>query len=178
MRATLQPSASRSANSRGAGRSEPPLPPSTMTSGNSRARNSRGDGPSNSTTYVTAASAAKISARSAEGVIGRAGAFLADPLPGASRDPAARSLSIATTRISPSELACSRSRMWPGCKRSKQPLAHTTPFTARFHWPRREISSLCETTCPKRLPVSLLPEEQPKQQFYHARPQLRGCLCE
>ena len=179
MRTTLHPRPSRSAHSRCEDSSEPPLPPSTMTSGNRRAKNSRGDEPSNSTTQATAASAARISARSADGMIGRGGPCLAEPLPGVNRALAAASLSMATIRTSPSDRACSRRRIWPGCSRSKQPLAHTTPFPARFHWPRREISSLCETTCPKPLPVSLLPREQQKSQFYHVSTSLCGCsACE
>jgi len=152
-RTTLQPSRSTSPASRRGGGSVPALPPNTTTSGKKRAMKSCGEPLSTAVTKSTAARAARISARSASGWIGRSvkGQCGALPLPNRAR--AARSPSIATTRIFPRLFAYSRSRIWPGCSRSKQPLAHTTPSPACFHPPRREINSACEKTCPKRMPV-------------------------
>ena len=84
----------------------------------------------------------------------------------ASASAAARSLSIATTRIFPRLLACSRSRKWPGCSRSKQPLAHTTPFRRASTRPggksiqfaKRPVpTSACRPAQPRSAEATILP---------------------
>src|SRR5580704_1856715 len=120
--------------------SEAGLPPRTTTSGASRATNGGGDFGSNSTAKSTAPRAATISARSADGVIGRPGRP-GNPGFGSRRSRAFASLSIPTTRTSPCERACSIRRTWPGCNRSKAPLANTTRLPLRFHSARRRINS-------------------------------------
>jgi hypothetical protein len=160
-RMTLEPSCSSSPASRRAAGSVPALPPNTTTSGKKRAMKSCGELLSTGVTKSTAARAARISARTDAGWIGRSVDCRSGALPLPNRARAAASPSSATTRIFPRVLAYSRSRIWPGCSRSKQPLAHTTPSPACFHPPRREINSASETTCPKRLPVGLLSRERP-----------------
>src|SRR5579884_2125219 len=91
--------------------------PFTRISGATRRIKRSGVGSSNSTTQLTASSAASTSARSCSGISGRPGPFRCRTL---------RSVLMATTSASPSDRAASRLCTCPGCSRSKQPLVKTT----------------------------------------------------